>query len=177
MDGNFEKYVNMIRSRAWEYSKASGIDYSELESQGYLIYCECLEKYDITKSGFSTYLYIQLNRLGDFVRTYKRQKGVCIQDYFGKDVQDSELNLEEEIESCEEGLSLSSFLSEAKEFLSQDAFEIIEWIVLRSWERKNKRTPTISMAVKHFNKSKEIIETAWNECSNFWNSKGFLMYC
>ena len=59
MKGQFEKYVDLIRNRAWEYHEKTGVDYEELESQGFLIYCECLERYDISKSGFSTYLYIQ----------------------------------------------------------------------------------------------------------------------
>ena len=90
MKGQFEKYVDLIRNRAWEYHKKTGVDYEELESQGFLIYCECLEKYDISKSGFSTYLYIQLNRLGDFAKTYIRQKGVLIDDANTSDLKQSD---------------------------------------------------------------------------------------
>ena len=52
----FDKFVDLIRKRAWEYSKKWGIEYSEMESQGYLIYCECLEKFDSNKARFSTYV-------------------------------------------------------------------------------------------------------------------------
>ena len=29
----FDKYVDLIRRRAWEYSKKSGVDYEEVEAQ------------------------------------------------------------------------------------------------------------------------------------------------
>lgn len=170
----FDKYVNLIRKRAWEYSKKWNISYSEMESQGYLIYCECLEKFDSSKSNFSTYLYTQLNRLGDFARTYKRQKGELIQDYFP--TEDEETNVEDLLECRESSLSLSEFLNESKNFLSEDCFEILKWILERTWERKNKKTPTISMAVSYFNKSRDYIEKCWNEISLFWNEKGNLLY-
>lgn len=171
----FDKFVDLIRKRAWEYSKKYNIEYSEMESQGYLIYCECLEKFDNTKSSFSTYLFIQLNRLGDFAKTYARQKGELIEDYFS--VEDEEINIEDSIESRESSLNLSELIIEASKNLSSDCIEILKWIVERSWERKNKRTPTISMAVSYFNKSRDYIEKCWNEISLFWNEKGFSLYC
>lgn len=171
----FDKFVDLIRKRAWEYSKKWGIEYSEMESQGYLIYCECLEKFDSNKARFSTYLYTELNRLGDFARTYNRQKGELIQDYFI--VEDEEIDVQEQLESRESSLSLSNLLFEAKNILSEDSMEILKWIVQRSWERKNKKTPTISMAVNHFNKSREYIEKCWNEIFSFWNNQGYLLYC
>lgn len=179
MNGNnlFDKYVNLIRKRAWEYSKKYGIDFDEMESQGFLIYCECLKKYDITKSGFCTYLHIQLNRLNDFGLTYTRQRGSLIQDYFSSQDDFKEKNYEQEIESKNDSLSMNELLEDAKESLSDEAFQLLTWIVKREWERKNKRTPTIAMAVKKFqNVSKEIIEQAWNELSVFWNREGFAYY-
>lgn len=174
----FEKYVNLVRSRAHEYAKSSGIDYDELESQGFLIYCECLEKYDISKSSFCTYLYIQLNRLGDFVKTYKRQKGFLIQDYYKNEADyDINNNYEEQIRSCNYILlGRNQILREAKKVLSKDAFKVICWILGRSWEMKNRRKPTITMAMKHFNISKQAIEPLWEECKNFWLNESSVMY-
>lgn len=174
----FEKYVDLIRKRAHEYSEKYNIDYSEMESQGFLIYCECLEKFNPDKAKFTTYLYIQLNRLRDFARIYNRQQGYLIQDYFQPQIEDEEnANLEYEIVSINYNLpELNEFLSEAKQELSEDAFKLIIWIVKREWEEKNKRTPTISMAVKYFSRSRQKIEEIWEECRNFWLNQGLAFY-
>ena len=175
----FEKYVDLIRKRAHEYSEKYNIDYSEMESQGFLIYCNCLEKYDPDKAKFTTYLYIQLNRLNDFARTYNRQRGDLIQDYYKNQTQDQEenSNAEEEIISRNyDSPKILDFLKEAEQELSEDAFKLIVWIIKREWEDKNKRTPTISMAVKHFNRSRQKIEEIWEECRNFWLNQGLAFY-
>ena len=173
----FEKYANLIRKRAHEYSKKYGVDYSELESQGYLIYCECLEKYDVSKSSFSTYLYIQLNRLGDYIKTYQRQQGILIQDYYANNADyDIDNDYEKMLPAREFSPAVVDFLNEAQEFLSESAYNLLNWIVGRSWEGKNKRKPTILMAVKYFNIPKQAVEELWEECRNFWNKRGLLFY-
>lgn len=173
----FDKYANLIRKRAHEYSTKYGIDYDEMESQGFLIYCECLEKYDISKAKFCTYLYIQLNRLGDYAKTYKRQQGVCIQDYYStNDCEADENNYEEMLPALNDSPAVADFLKEANEVLSSSAYELLVWIVGREWEGKNKRTPTISKAVKYFNTTKQAIEKAWEECRTFWQIQGSAFY-
>ena len=170
----FDKYANLIRKRAWEYHKKTGIDYEELESQGFLIYCECLEKYDISKSGFSTYLYIQLNRLGDFAKTYNRQQGFLIQDYYSNP--NEEKDYEQELQARDMLPTVKDFLLEAKQTLSRNAYLLLEWMIGREWEGKNKRTPTVVMAVKYFNVSKQAIERAWEEIGTFWSGQGSAFY-
>lgn len=175
----FEKYVSLIRKRAHYYSNKFGVDYYELESQGFLIFCECIEKYDISKSSFCTYLFIQLNKLGDYVKTYKRQQGFLMQDYYSfedYDPDDSEESYELTLPAREVSPDIMDLLKEAKESLSEAAYNLIVWIVGRSWECKNKRTPTISMAAKYFRFPKQAIEKLWEECGNFWNTKGLKLY-
>lgn len=175
----FEKYVNLIRKRAHKYSKMYGVDYYELESQGFLIFCECVENYDVFKSAsFCTYLYIQLNRLNDYVKTYNRQKGYLMQDLYGaKECDENEEDRYElTLPAREVSPAVLDLLNEAQESLSEAAYELIIWIVGRTWERKNKKTPTISMAAKYFRSPKATIEKLWEECGNFWNSKGVALY-
>src|SRR5574344_2701443 len=172
----FEKYANLIRKRAHEYSTKYGINYDEMESQGFLIYCECLKKYDISKAKFCTYLYIQLNRLGDFAKTYNRQQGVLIQDYYSNPNEKKEKDYETTLPAREFAPDVADFLNEAKDILSDNAYNLMTWIVGRTWEGKNKRTPTVSMAVKYFNVSKQVIERGWEEIGTFWNSKGSAFY-
>ena len=174
----FEKYVNLIRKRAHEYSESFGIDYSELESQGFLIYCQCLENYDCTKSSFCTHLYIELNRLSDYARTYNRQQGFLVQDYYqNENDYEIENNYEDSLQSPEYSLpGKNQILREAKKVLSKNAFQLMCWILGRSWERKNKRKPTIPMAMKHFNISKQAMLKLWEECGNFWKTECCLIY-
>lgn len=172
----FDKYANLIRKKAHEYSTKYGIDYDEMESQGFLIYCECLEKYDISKSKFCTYLYIQLNRLGDYAKTYCRQQGVLIQDYYSNANEEKEKDYEQELPSRDMLPLVKDFLLEAKQTLSRNAYLLLKWIIGREWEGKNKRTPTVTMAIKHFNIKKELMENYWEEIRIFWNCKGFAFY-
>ena len=176
MDALFEKYANLIRKRAHEYSEKLNIDYEEMEAQGFLIYCRCLEEYDASRAGFCTYLYTQLNRLGDFARTYIRQKGVLIQDYYSEGNPDDKKDYEQNLVARELSPEVEDFLVEAKSELSDEAYQLLVWIIKREWEHKNKRTPTISMAVKHFNHTRQVIEGAWEECKNFWCHKGLAFY-
>ena len=173
----FEKYANLVRKRAHEYSEKFNIDYDELESQGFLIYCECLENYDVSKANFCTYLYIQLTRLGDYVKTYLRQQGVLIQDYYSNELDfNYENDYEEMLLAPNNPIQLNEFLQEAKESLSEAAYELIVWILDRSWEGRYKRKPTPSIAAKYFNSPKQAMEKLWEECRSFWNSKGFAIY-
>lgn len=172
----FDKYANLIRKRAHEYSTKYGIDYDEMESQGFLIYCECLEKYDISKAKFCTYLYIRLNRLGDYAKTYRRQQGVLIQDYYSNLNEEKEKDYEQELQARDMLPAVKDFLLEAKQTLSRNAYLLLEWMIGRKWEGKNKPTPTVAMAVKYFNVSKQAIERAWEEIGTFWNSQGSAFY-
>lgn len=177
----FEKYVMIIRKRAHEYSKKYHIDYSELESQGFLIYCECLQNYDVSKSNFCTYLYIQLGRLNDFAKTYIRQKGFLIQDYYNKPALDDKIDFEENIQSIEYDLiSCDDLLEIAKDELSSEAYELLVWILKREWEKdrkkKDRKIPNISSASRYFNKNRKFMEKIWDECKNFWSTEGLMLY-
>lgn len=172
----FEKYVNLIRKRAHEFSDFYNIDYYEMESQGFLIYCECLEKYSPDKAKFTTYLYIQLGRLNDYAKTYKRQKGELIQDYYKNQYEEDSYSESEIISRNYDSPKISDFLQEAREELSEDSFKLLVWIIKREWEGKNRRTPTISMATKYFNKTRQKVEEMWEECKNFWLTKGLAFY-
>lgn len=177
MEFAFEKYVNLIRKQAHLYSDMFGIDYDEMESQGFLIYCKCLETYDCTKSGFSTHLFYQLKKLKDFALTYNRQKGILIYDCF-IDKSEAE-NYEKNITKDYNLTSVDDLLIEAKENLSRDAFNLLSWIISFEWKKKEykKMVPTKKLASQVFNFSPVKIHRLWSECENFWNTKGIALYC
>lgn len=162
----FEKYVNLIRSKAWFYAKKTGIDFEEIEAQGYLIYCQCLENYDVTKADFSTHLYIELGRLKDFCKTYQRQKGKLLDDQVdskGNPIPERTLTRDYDLPQQE------SILKFAKENLSLDALSLLVWILSRAWEDFHKTKPTYTDMQRHFSEWKNIrLRMAYNEVKHFW---------
>jgi DNA-directed RNA polymerase specialized sigma24 family protein len=75
----FKKHRNQIRKQAWTYSKKYNIEFDELEAQGYLIFCEALDRFDSNRGSFSTFLHHRLRTLNDFCRSEKRKGGVNIE--------------------------------------------------------------------------------------------------
>lgn len=163
----FERYAKMIDKKAWEVSQKTGVDFEELQGQGALIYCKTLNKYDISKSSFSTILYISLNQLYEYAYYFRDRK------------RDKTLTekVEKSIEAMEINPSLMDFLEEAKEQLSKDAYSLIEWILNRTWEFQGKLKPCLCMVVKNFGWDRDYAKLMWAECKNFWNKSGWAMYC
>ena len=167
----FEKYVNIVRKSAHFYSKKWGIEYDEMEAQGFLIYCECIDSFDFSKGNFSTYLTWQLMRLNDYCRSYMRQKGILIEDEFKSDDEDFAC---ERIPSYTDNISLSEILSEGFAHLSKEAYEILEWILTRKWEKngeqKGRLKPSINLVCKNFHYSRSQAERIWDEVGGFYRN-------
>ena len=74
---NYKKYEDMINKIShWhnKHNRTAGITFEDIKSQGNLIYCECVEKYDKHKSKFSTYLHICLYRkLNNYIKKERKQ--------------------------------------------------------------------------------------------------------
>lgn len=164
--GQFERYVNLIRKSAHFYAKKWNVDYEEIESQGFLIYCQCLKDYDISQSKFSTHLTWELKRLNDYCKTYLRQQGKFIEDYFKTD--DPELSPTDIIPAKAENASLSEILEYAVKYLSSDAYKLLDWILGRTWEQKGRLKPSITLAMNTFHYSRGQATSLWNEVGDFY---------
>lgn len=164
--GQFEQYVNMIRKSANFYAKKWNIDYDEVEAQGFLIYCQCLKDFDISKSSFSTYLSWELKRLNDFCKTYLRQRGLLIEDNFK--AYDPELTPTDNIPARCENITLCEILEYSKEYLSNKAYNLLDWILGRTWEQKGRLKPSISLVMNIFHYSREQATNLWNEVGEFY---------
>ena len=168
----FERFEKMISQKAWEVSKKTGVDFEELKAQGALIYCKILESYDISKSSFSTILYIALNGLYEYTYYYKggnkkNKKGYAILSE----------KVEKSIMAMEVNPSLIDILTLAKEKLSEDSYKLIEWILNRSWEFQGKLKPCITMVMNQFGWNRNYSKVVWAECKDFWNNYGWAIYC
>lgn len=166
---NFDKYANMCRKVAWKFSSARKMDYDDFEQEAFLIYCECLEKYDVSKSSFSTYLFINLNGR---LKSYK-EKNDREFDYLQEDEKTFSskeyLNLDFEP-------SISELLESAKQVLSEVAYSLIEYILSRNWEGGWYKNFNRKVAKKFLNISNEELEPVWNECSLWWNNFALNMF-
>lgn len=153
---NFKKYQKLIQKRAWQYYRSykGEIDFEDIQAQGYLIYCEALKNYDITKSNFSTHLWWELGNLDSFCKTlYRRkEKNVSLEDI--KPIP----SFEKELFSIEE----------LTEYLSEKAIKVVKWILSREWEDFHKTKPTIKMACEKFGCSYPTMKKTWDEIENIW---------
>ena len=193
----FENYVMMIRKMAHKYSNVLNVPYEEMEAQGYLIYCECLKTFDISKNvSFGTHLFVQLKRLNDFGHTYNRQKGILLEDMIdsqyssfrksrcyanqivkNKFESDPESKMKYELVSPEESITAKDVLECAKEVLSIEAYNLMNWIIHWDWDDGIHSKPNIAMAMEKFGMKRNQMTKLWLECSSFWNSKGYALYC
>lgn len=168
----FEKYVNMIRKAAHIAAKSTGVEYEEIEAQGFLIYCECLEKFDVTKGvSFSTFLYTKLMTLaGD-----ARYMGIGYSR--GRKTESFEAVCETtSFKGREENPTLENLLESAKFCLSVKAYDVMEWILKRTWETESIHKPKISMVMQKFNIGRKLATKLWDECKLFWINQGCLLY-
>lgn len=170
----FERYQRMIQKLAHMASDRFSVEYEDMEAQGYLIYCECVRSFDITKAGFSTYLYINLSgRLKDYGTSIIRQRGIFLHDMLDESLDDrnSLLAIEDNY------TTLDNLLDFAKKMLSDDAYLLFKWIVSFKWERKGRKTPSLSSAIESFDWGKTKIKRCWNECRAFWQNEGAVFCC
>ena len=167
--GQFEQYVNLIRKSAHFYASKYQIDYEEVEAQGLLIYCQCLKDYKVGQSSFSTHLSWELKRLNDFCKTYLRQQGDLIEDYyFNSD--DRNLSPIDIIPARNENPTLLELLEIGLQYLSSEAYKLFNWILGRTWEQKGRLRPSITLAMNTFHYSREQATSLWNEIGNFYRN-------
>ena len=170
MFDNFEKYTNMCRKLAWKYSSPSKMDYDDLEQEAFLIYCECIEKYDVTKSSFSTYLFINLNGR---LKLYKDKENREF-DYIQSDEEKTFSTVEYFDPELEP--SISELLESAKEVLSETAYKLVEYILSRNWEGGWYKNFNKKVAKKFLNLSEEGLKPVWNECTDWWNKSAINLF-
>lgn len=171
MQGQFEKYLDMVRSVSWKISKKYNLDYDEIESQGFLIYCLAVENYDISKASFSTHLYINLNgRLKDYALSVKR-----IDKWEGGRVYELQADCQRldpflfTAESRDYELA-NDFFEKARKNLDSDSYNVFEFIASFEWLKNGRAKPTISDVMRKFGIDREKANVLWNNCRAFWRN-------
>ena len=168
----FDDYVNMIRSRAHYYSKCYRMEYSEVEAQGFLIYCMCIKYYQKNKASFSTYLYRNLSgRLRDFCRNRAQQenKECCLEEIFDEEIA-SKIGFDFFV-ARENGPSVKQLLDYAKCYLSGEAYSILKWLLTDQLAELG-ICPSLSLISKASKIPLLVLDVFWQELRDFWNIKG-----
>ena len=163
MKTEFEKYVNCIRKSAHYYADKYKMDYEDLEAEGFKIYLEALESYQPEKSSFITHLTWELKRLNYYCVKEKLHSQPL------QSIEDCK-QVERISDSRMDNPTLENILDSAKKSLSRTAYIILDWILGRSWERKNVLKPTINLAVQNFGMKREQVIPYWNEIKSFYQN-------
>ena len=164
----FEQYVRLIRKMAGYYATRYNLPYEDVEAQAFLIYCETLEKFDISKGvKFITFLYTRLQALGDYCEAEKKRS--------------SNVSVEDDLFyiPSRETFDIKDFLSVACQLLSAEAFAVLSWLVSFDWNddrRKYDCRPSVAMVKRKFHYSRRKAERLWGEIRDFWNSEGYALY-
>jgi hypothetical protein len=69
---------------AWYHSKKYNMEYDDLQSEGYVIFCEAMNRFNSELgTAFSTFLFHRLRTLNDYCRKMKRYSNIDnIDDYY-----------------------------------------------------------------------------------------------
>jgi hypothetical protein len=213
----FNQFRPMVEKAVWKYSKKYHLDFAEIEGQGYLIFCEALEKLDPSKASFSTYLFNELDRLDGYCRkeyrkSYKdirRIKHEHIPGY-GKNIYINRLRIDSpnfkdkrydkddykeynEVYSNKNSLKYQKISYNYDVFekvldkmdyeisLSDDAKDILQYILSREWEDVEKNwVPRLSYVKKVYMdkgwKNSRILKT-WQEIRLWWQESNKDSFC
>ena len=161
----FEKYVNMIRKRAHYFSIKYHFEYEELEAEGFEIYCKCLKTFDLNKGvSFGTHLYINLNRLVDYIE-YNYRNGFMIE------------NNHDELEKVKTFNDSNMELIEvARKTLNEKSYKLLEFIMSFDWYNDTHRKPSVSQMMEYMNMTRKSINKILEDLKRFWNFEGIYCY-
>jgi len=179
----FEDYVNMVRKRAWYYSRIYKMDYDEVESQGFLIYCMSLKTYESKKASFSTFLYRNLSgRLRDYCQQIKDKtwQDMHLCDSYIPEIKNN-VNINEEIDfdifKARETITEEEFILYAKCILTSRAYYVLRFLLKDQLiEFHSKSKPSLVKISKKLNIELDELVLIWKELKDFWNYKGAAFY-
>jgi hypothetical protein len=187
-----DKYHDMIRGAAWKAAHAWGWDFQDLLSQGYLIFMRTVYKYDETRgASLGTLLFHELRTLNDYCAKEINRRGRALplmeevlddgakkyeRDYFSRIK--IRLNWDEctEMESPQ-FVTFCSVLErvESSTNLSQDAKEILNYILFGDWDVTGKVTkPSLNHTKTVFRVNGWMplrTKKAWDELQNWYKTQ------
>jgi hypothetical protein len=184
----FNQFRPMVEKAVWKYSKKYHLDFTDVEGQGYLIFCEALEKLDPSKASFSTYLFNELERLEQYCKKEYRKNNKSIQRIkvarkrgYGHNIYINRLYPDN---STIYNYSIFEKVLDKMDYeisLSDDAKDILQYILSREWEDVEKNwIPKLSYVKKVYMdkgwKNSRILRT-WQEIREWWLESNKDSFC
>lgn len=119
----FEQYKPMINKAAWQCRrKYKFIEFEDLQAQCYLIFMECLSRFNPEEASFSTFLHYRLKTINDYC--------ICQLRRISRNVEKIEPVDNRQFDTFKQildGIELDIVLG-------RDARTILDFIVRRRWE-------------------------------------------
>jgi hypothetical protein len=176
-------YVNMIRKLSWYYAKKFGMEYEDVEAQGFLIFCISSQMFKKEKARFSTFLHRNLRgRLCDYCefkmkKQCKDNRLANVKSLFETEngtLSDFDFDI---FPARESAPTIEQFLSYAKCYVSIDAYNILCKLLngmLLGF--RSKTNPSLITMAKVTAIDFEKVKSAWQELTDFWNMRGAAFY-
>jgi RNA polymerase sigma factor (sigma-70 family) len=135
----FNQYENMIYKQSWHYANKFNLDYNDVQSEAFIIFCKAVESFDERQAQFSTYLYNKLKSLTQIcmkeknrgvrvpIRKFKELLFVDIENTAELEYENSSF---EEIlfnELAEEEKLVLENLPEREQFIIEETFGLSGW--------------------------------------------------
>ena len=165
----FKQYQPLIEGFAWKATKRYRyLEHDDIRQQAYLIFCETIERYDENrKVKFITFLYHRLRTLNDYCK-FNRTVDSQIQ-FFDSDQEEELIDV-----TFEQFEAAMGRIEESLE-LSEDAQDIIDYLISREWETPGiNRVPRLYSIKKYYRYWKgwmpQKTEQAFNEIKAWWQS-------
>jgi hypothetical protein len=67
-------------------------------------------------------------------------------------------------------------LEASEDKLSSSAFDVLNWILNRTWEKKGTLKPSVALTAKKFGYSYSQSKKIWEELKMYWNDCGVSCY-
>jgi len=183
LDSNamFKQYRRMIEGAAWKATKHYHIDIEETRSQVYLIFCEALERFDETKNcQFGTFLFNRLRTIFDYCSQERKNIHISLSpkdNKYNENDFDTKANINIYAIEARQYQEFTQALDrlETGLDLSEDAQEILDFIISRVWEvpgATKKLLPRFHPTMLYYTKSEgwklARVKAAWEEIKTWW---------
>lgn len=171
----FAQYKPMLDQAARAASRKYRIPFEETQANAYLLFCEAIERYDETKASFSTFLTWRLQHLNAVCvkergLKYDGERQVAARRRvveFDDRIHSHYVHyFEDELDKLESALELS-----------QDAQDVLEFILGREWDipSVSRWKPKLASTARWFEFDRGWTfgrcKAAWHEIRTWWNAK------
>jgi RNA polymerase sigma factor (sigma-70 family) len=181
----FETNENLIYNRAWHYSKKYDIDFQELKSEGYKIFCEAIERFEEKRSKFSTFLFHRLRTIEDYCQREKLiEKRFKVNEFEFNSFDGNMAGHDEEflksgkpycseLIKIEDPIEQKILFEQAVEKLSSDGQYIVANMIYGEFhnpESKRQRTIGKSRVREVIGWGEERVNQVWGELKEWWTN-------